>query len=288
MQDRQVKPGSTFLSILNTWPEYYETMDEGLGTTYERFILHRYFENLKAKHQIESIVEAPSFGMTGISGINSLWWAGQGIKPVIVDNDEVRIQMSEKVWQQIPLPVKFQFCADIHSLPFDNQSFDLSWNFASLWFVERLNDFLGELNRITKKVIFICVPNRNGVGYRLRDMFNKENIPGFFPDNIKHKKIISGLKKYGWNIARSGYLDIPPWPDIAMKKEDMLKKAGLGFLVKEKTAEQDSDNRTCIVDYFMGDKPGLEQEILKYSFLEKAPFPVKQLWGHHRYFIFIR
>jgi hypothetical protein len=278
---------STFLSILDTWPEYFETMDEGMGTTYERFILHRYFREIKDAYQINSVLEAPGFGMTGVSGINSLWWAKEGVAPIVVDTNEQRIAKSKQVWDGIPLPVKFQFIEDFNQLPFDNKAFDFSWNFASLWFVNNLGLFLTELERVTRKVIFICVPNRSGIGYRLRSFFNKEKIDNFYPDNIKSSKIVSTLTKSDWRLMRSGYLDIPPWPDIAMKKEDMLKKAGLGFLIKKKKNLPAELERTCIVDYFKDVRPELENQILKYAFLEKAPFPIKQLWGHHRYFIFV-
>jgi hypothetical protein len=56
--------------IDNNWKQYFEDFDEGLGTTYERFILHRYFEKIQSTCSIESVLEVPSFGMTGISGIN--------------------------------------------------------------------------------------------------------------------------------------------------------------------------------------------------------------------------
>ena len=285
MKNNTDEPKSSFLSIINTWPEYYETMDEGLGTTYERFILHRYFSDLKQKYEINSVLETPSFGMTGVSGINSLWWSQQGIKPVVVDTNEKRIDLSKKVWQDIPLNVQFNFSEDIHKLSFGDHSFDFTWNFASLWFVENLDDFLSEINRVTKKVIFICVPNHNGIGYKLRDWMNNERISSFFPENIRKEKFIPPLKKLGWDLVKSGYLDIPPWPDIAMKKEDMLKAVGLGFLAKKPKGEDDTPARTCIVDYFNGARPQLEVEILKYDFLEHVPFPIKQLWGHHRYFI---
>ena len=42
-----------FLEIINTWQSYYDHFDEGLGTTYERFILHRYFEHLRDKYKDE-------------------------------------------------------------------------------------------------------------------------------------------------------------------------------------------------------------------------------------------
>lgn len=283
------KKTSTVLSILDTWPEYFEHMDEGIGTTYERFILHEYFAKIKAEFDIQSILETPSFGMTGISGINSLWWSSQGITPLVIDNHEERIKKSENVWAGIPLPVDFKFVRDLNSIPFEKDSFDLSWNFAALWFVSDLNRFIESLCNVTKKVIFICVPNANGIGFLLRTKFNNEKIPDFYIENIIPKNFVPIFEQNDWNLQKAGYLDIPPWPDIAMKKENMLKKAGLGFLVKEgDDSEKTTFEKKCIVEYFNGTKPQLELDILKYNFLEKAPFPVKQLWGHHRWFVFIK
>jgi len=280
------KTDSSFLSVINAWPEYFESMDEGLGTTYERFILHRYFTDIKQKYQISSVLETPSFGMTGVSGINSLWWSQQGIKPVVVDADEERIKLSEQVWSSIPLDVKFQYTQDLTKFSFDNKSFDLTWNFASLWFVDDLEKFAQELQRVTRKVIFICVPNVYGIGYKLREYYNE--IPnGLHPTHIRPKLIRRLFESDNWKTWKSGYLDIPPWPDIAMKKEDLFPKIGLGFLIKNKTSADESQ-RTCIVDFFNGSRPDLEKDILKYSFLEKSPFPVKQIWAHHRYFIFVK
>ncbi len=277
---------SSFLSILDTWLSYFDNWDEGLGTTYERVILQRYFEELKKRYAVQSVLEAPSFGMTGISGINSLWWAAQGVMPTVVDDNEQRIAKSQQVWGSIPLPVKFIQHSPNETLPFADESFDLSWNFASLWFVKDVKQFASELMRVTRKVIFICVPNSNGVGYKLRYLMDKNRPENFYPQNILPQSFVPYFTEGNYKLLRKGYLDIPPWPDIAMKKEDMLRKAGLGFLVKKKEARQQNNARTCIVDYFNGSRPQLAKEILKYSFLENAPFPVKQLWGHHRYFIF--
>ncbi len=275
---------NTFLSVLNTWPAYFENMDEGLGTSYERFILHRYFEQIKHTFAVQSVLEAPSFGMTGVSGINSLWWSQQGVTPVVLDNDRARIEQSKKVWASIPLEVDMQLHSDWNQLPFESNAFDLSWNFASLWFVKEPEAFARELARVTAKVIFICVPNIHGIGYKLRKHYNA--VPeGLYPDNIQPKTIKRLFTGLGWETWKSGYLDIPPWPDIAMKKEDLFRKIGLGFLLNKKE-DTDGVQRTCIVDYFNGDQPQLEEDILKYAFLEHIPSPIKQVWAHHRWFIF--
>ena len=83
--------------ITENWRRYFDEQDEGLGTTYERFILHRYFEKLRQEYVIQSVLETPSFGMTGVSGINSLWWASQRIDVTVIDNVEERLRLVEKV-----------------------------------------------------------------------------------------------------------------------------------------------------------------------------------------------
>ena len=275
-----------FLEIIKTWPDYFENFDEGLGTTYERFILHRYFKKLLKIYKVESVLEAPSFGMTGISGINSLWWAANGIKPSVADNNADRIQLIQQVWDNIPLVVDLKAVDEFDFLPFESKLFDLSWNFAGLWFVRNLEKFLNELDRITKKAIFICMPNHNGIGYKIRDWFFIKDQTDFYPDHVKPKSFVPILNKLKWKIVETGYFDIPPWPDIAMKKEELLKKLCLGFVLKKKKNKTDNKTDSCIIDYFNKTNPDMEKEILRYAFLEKSPFPVKQLWGHHRYFIF--
>ena len=276
-----------FLSVIKSWPEYFDSMDEGLGTTYERFILHHYFQWISDTYGVNSILEVPSFGMTGISGINSLWWAQQGKRAVVVDTDKKRISKSIDIWNSIPLEAQFEFTDDLYNLPFSEREFDVSWNFASIWFVQNLTKFAAELSRVTKKIIFICVPNRFGIGFILRKYFAEKPLKSIYFNNIKADHIRNNFSEAGFKLIRNGYLDIPPWPDIAMKKEDMFKKVGLGFLVKDSSNENTFEKK-CIVDHFSGKDPNLENEILKYSFLEKVPFPIKQIWGHHRYFIFAR
>ena len=124
-----------------------------------------------------------------------------------------------------------------------------------------------------------------GLGYRFRELTCSLNIPGFFPDNILPDRILTEANQHNWELEKKGFFDIAPWPDIPMKKEDLFKKMGLGFLLKnrDKTLHE---TRTTILDYFNGQSPKMKDDIMKYSFLEKIPTPFKQLWAHHRYFLF--
>jgi hypothetical protein len=88
-----------------------------------------------------------------------------------------------------------------------------------------------------------------------------------------------------WRIVDRGFFDIPPWPDIAMKKEDLLKKVGLKRLLNKLNKQDES--YLCILDYFSGKNKEMEKDILKYGFLENLPPIISRFWAHHQYFIFI-
>jgi len=273
------------LFITSGWQHYFKNHNEGLGTTYERFILHQYFEKIKRNYSVQNVVEVPSFGMTGISGINSMWWASHGAKVTIVDQNRERIDLIKRTWQEVSLSADFIYQPhDYTSLPFGNNSFDMSWNFASLWFVPKLEEFLKELAQVTKKVLFICVPNRSNLSYLVRFFLKKNSNMNLHIDNINPAKIREIMQKLKWQLEEQGFLDVPPWPDIAMKKEDLLQKIGLKRLVD--TLNSKEGNYTCILDYFSGKNKDMDKEILKYAFLEDSPRIFKRFWAHHRYLIF--
>ena len=270
--------------IASAWQQYFRYPNEGLGTTYERFILHQYFERIKDLHSIKSVLETPSFGMTGISGINSMWWAAQGIPVTVVDDNLKRLRLIEMVWKKIPLEVDLAFEKDFGSLSFEKECFDLGWNFAALWLVSNLERFLKELTRVTRKVIFICVPNRSNLLHLLRLGFQKNSDKSLHAHNINPVKIKEIMAKLKWQVEEQGYLDIPPWPDIAMNKEDLLCKIGLKWLANR--LKNRKENYICILDYFNGRKKDMDKEIFRYAFLENSPRIFQKLWAHHQYLIF--
>lgn len=272
------------MSIIDTWEQYFSNNNEGLGTTYERFILHRYFEEIKTSYAIKSILEIPSFGMTGISGINSVWWAQHGTEVTVVDESDKRIDMIKTIWQRTGVSADFVFQKEGYSsLPFQTRSFDMSWNFASLWFVRELEEFLTELTRVTRKIIFICVPNKWNVLSKVTSEPRKH--PDVFPQSIAPTSLKNIMRKAGWSCLEQGFFDVPPWPDIAMKKEELLRK--LGFKRLAKKWESREGNSICILDYYNGSKEDMAANVLKYAYLEGLPNIFKQFWAHHQYFIFV-
>jgi len=234
-------------------------------------------------------LEAPSFGMTGISGINSLWWSGKGKKVIVSDDNKKRVDSIKKTWRDLDYAFS-PILSGNQTLPYKNGCVDLVWNFAALWFLKDVSNFADNAKKIARKVIFICVPNDVGIGYQIRK--NLMSIPEQINLNfIKPKLIKETFDGDGWILWKQGIFDVPPWPDIPMKKEDLLDKLHLGFLLKTKKGKSNIDQNNSpasILDFFSNKKPEMEDEVLRFNFLEKFPKPFKLLWGHHHYFVFKR
>ena len=269
------------IPIINNWEQYFLHQDEGLGSSYERIILNKKLSQITKLFQINTVLEAPIFGFTGISGINSMNLSMQGKKVTLLEHDNKRIQLVKKIWQKTPNQALFKLVESYEKLDFKENSFDLSWNFSALWFVTDLTNFLSELCRVTKKAIFICVPNRTGLGY-LSQKINKEDEQ-FCEENILPKNIINIMKNCGWELLQWHFIDCPPWPDIGMSKESFLKKLKLDFLLSKSPSKPLS-----IMPYYNNENPNFENEMMRYYWLEKkAPDFFKKFWAHHLYLLFI-
>ena len=143
-----------------SWSKYFESRYEGLGTAYERFILHQYFERIRNRYCVESVIEVPCFGMTGISGINSLRWAVHGFRIGVVHNAEERVDLGKLVLREkrqvIPCFSGFAsaqiapggdvcLCC-INAEPIGNLR-DTEYDFKKIWFSEKAKESRSRIKR---------------------------------------------------------------------------------------------------------------------------------------------
>jgi len=272
------------IPILKNWERYFINNDEGLGSSYERIVLNEKLDTICKHFNISTVLEAPSFGFTGLSGINSMNLTKANKSVTLVDDDEKRIKMIGKTWNEMALPVKIEYSEKFKKLPFVDDSFNLSWNFSALWFVDDLSVFIKELTRVTSRVILLCVPNRTGLGYISQKILGYEELKkDLKEENILPKNLKKEMKKNNWMLMDSNYIDCPPWPDIGMPKEKFLKIFGLQWLIKEKEQKP-----LTIMDYYLGKDPEFANTMMThYWFEKKAPKIIKAFWAHHKYFLFI-
>jgi SAM-dependent methyltransferase len=275
------------IPILKRWRSYFEdSPHEGLGSSYERVILNLKLEGLRQKYQITTCLEVPVFGFTGLSGINSLDLAKKGVQVTVVDNHQDRLRLIEDAWKRVGARFSGTCVKEFSPLSFGDKVFDMSWNFSAMWFVDDIHNFLKELTRITQKVIFICVPNRLGMGFLSQKYISGAELREELKEEyIIPKNICSLMLLFGWKLVEKGYIDAPPWPDIGMKKEEFLKLFGLGSMLKKR--EESAQQPLTIMDYYGGNDPKFPEKMLRhYWFEQKAPRFVKALWAHHRYLLF--
>ncbi|MGD8474619.1 MAG: hypothetical protein PVH59_10880, partial [Anaerolineae bacterium] len=85
----------------STWKHYLSDYDEGLGLVYERFVLNDFLLALREEYGSESVLEAPIFGMAGVSGINSVALAQAGAEVTLVDDHAERLAAVERIWGEL-------------------------------------------------------------------------------------------------------------------------------------------------------------------------------------------
>jgi hypothetical protein len=267
--------------------------DEGLGTTYERFVLDRIFEDLSARRRVESVAETPIYGMTGIDGINSVWWAKRGAEVTLVDDDTARTNRVRAVWDYLDLGAQLRLAAPAPSgeLPFDDRRFDLVWNFAALWHVPDPGLWVAEMCRVSKGVVAIFVPNRYQLGYLMRKyLFDREFFARVHEAWVEPPRIEHALSDAGFRVSVRGVMDVPPWPDTCVP---------ISALWKGKQAEKREEPGAPplagaskrwhwnILRHYRDEDHELRRRVERLAFLDRLRVPpaLKLCWGHHRYLI---
>ncbi len=262
--------------------------DEGLGTVYERFILNNFFDSLIDSYQIKTVLEAPFYGMTGLTGINSVHFVERGCKLTMADYKKENVDEAIKLWEMLPYKGRYEIVhqKDSSKFPFADKSFDLVWNFAALWHVKKAEQLLLEMARVSSKLVLIFVPNKMQIGYFLRKYLLDRDFFKLVNEKWADIKTIrSIMNSLGLKVKKEGVLDVPPWPDTCFPIGRVLDKFGRR---NEKVNEDKDLWRWDIMSYYKGKDLTLKEKVEKFSFIERLsiPWQIKALWAHHRYLLF--
>jgi hypothetical protein len=275
-----------------TWKRYLSDYNEGLGLVYERFVLNDFLLALRDETRFESVLEAPLFGMAGVSGINSVALAQAGADVTLVDDHAERLAAVERIWGELALPARFVHHRGWERLPFADASFDMAWNWAALWHLPdgSPESLLPELVRVSRHVVFVAMPNRVQVGYLMRKYLLEREFVDYvdeqWADIGRVRRVLEGA---GLRIVRQGVLDVPPWPDTVMPASEVLKRLGIKSRKLEGQFSGDSWQWSTMA-YYLGEQPDLYDRVMRYAWLDRAPIPwrIKAVWAHHRYVIGVK
>jgi SAM-dependent methyltransferase len=269
------------------WKKYLTDYNEGLGLVYERFVLNDFLVGLARKYDLHSVLEAPLYGMAGVSGINSVILAQAGHPVTLADDNDERLSGVQRIWGELGLDADFRPVANWTALPFDDNAFDLTWEWAGLWYLDDPAGLLRELARVSRRVVFVAMPNRIQVGYLLRKYVLEPEFVHLVDERWADMgRVRAALESAGVRIVQQGVLDVPPWPDTVMPASDVLRRLGLRSKKLESRFSGDAWEWNTMA-YYLGQQPDLRERVMKYAFLDHAPLPwqLKAIWAHHRYLI---
>ena len=139
------------------------------------------------------------------------------------------------------------------------------WNFAALWYLKQAPTLVHNMCRLSKDLVLIFIQNTHQPGYWIRkccNMIPKDINEEWLNISLYEKILIQNRFK----IVQRGYIDVPPFPDIA---------SPIGKKVK-------NDWNWNIMDYYMSKDDGLLERLKKYEFLEKYQIP---FWAHHKFIL---
>jgi len=267
------------------WKKYLTDYNEGLGVVYERFVLNDYLDRLVDEYAIRTVLEAPLYGMAGVSGINSVRLAQQGCEVTLVDWVDERLEGVARIWSELNLPARFVLHQDFARLPFEDDAFDLAWEWAGLWYLPDAEALLRELVRVSRKLVFVAMPNNLQVGYLMRKyLIDRDFFRSVDERWVQMGRIKRVLREAGVRFVDQGVLDVPPWPDTVMPAAEVLQR--LGIKSKKLNARFTGDGWSwSTMAYYLGQEPDLYRRVMKYAWLDRAPIPwqLKLVWAHHRY-----
>lgn len=276
-----------------TWKKYLTDYNEGLGLVYERFVLNDFLDELRRRHNIRSVLEAPLYGMAGVSGINDVMLARAGVQVTLVDDTPERIAGVRRIWDEdLRLPVETVLISPDGwgNLPFADRTFDLTWQWAGLWYLQKPAALLRELARCSRRLVFVAMPNNIQVGYWMRKLIIDRD---FFATHDEGWTDITRLRHIledaGVRIIDEGVLDVPPWPDTVMPANEVLKRLGLRSRRLEEQFTGEGWSWSTMA-WYMNEEPELYDRVMKYAWLDKAalPWQVKAVWAHHRWLLGVR
>jgi SAM-dependent methyltransferase len=253
-----------------------EKSDVGIGVVYEQFMLNRLLARIVAKYAVKNALEAPIFGMAGLSGINSMDLTRLGADVTLVDTDEGRLSETKKAWKLAGRKARFVLAEHAESLPFKDSEFDLVLNFAALWHVRDPEMMLREMARVSSDIVLVCMPNQWNPMFMMRRLAGRLPAHHAWADIRRIKRSMEGC---GFEAVETGLLDIPPWPDTVIPLKSVLSPLGI---------RKGDAWRWSMLDYYSGKNDKMKAEAEGFSFIEDSPLPgsIKLPWAHHRYAIF--
>ncbi|MFX1538266.1 MAG: methyltransferase domain-containing protein [Promethearchaeota archaeon] len=266
-----------FKKMISLAPE--KSMDEGIGTKYERLVMDDWFKQLATEFHIESVLEYPCDGITGLLGINSLIFLKEGKKVALCNPFPEMREATKRIWGKLGYnDVDIVPLDDNGNLPFPENTFDLVWNFCMMERYADPNRLVQEMARVSRKYVLLMTQNWHNWGTYLHKTYHAYKKDPW-DHGYKQYMMFGGIRKVvnaaDLKIVEEGGIDIPPIIDtwntpIRGTLQSFLKVFGKKWEYKHEECENDKKNSSGLINFF-------------YSLEKRLPVFFKKYQAHHLY-----
>lgn len=221
--------------------------DEGIGSLYERVILQTLLPKILAGTDTKTILEYPATITKGYDTVSLL----KDYSVTIADEADSSLKKS---WPFSEKP-SFQKI-DAHKK--QSKKYDLVWNFALF---HQHPEIFPILEKLSSQYILIFTPNVFNWGAPIHWGLHLATLTGCQhpekgPLELMHK---AGLQKWienhGYTVVKTGYFDMPPWPDFAFSKVELGRSFPFSLVwgkqkadVPQQPAHKDISNLAAAID----------------------------------------
>jgi SAM-dependent methyltransferase len=217
--------------------KYLFIFDEGYGTEYERYALDRFVSRMVDKYSISKVLEMPANGIMGIPGIKSLIFAELGCEVTVAHPSKEFLENAKKIWDAFGLDANFVKSNWINT-GFNDDSFDLVWNFCVFEHFDDPKRVIQEMLRVTKRYIFIEIQNVFNPGFPIHRIYHfvrREPWDHGSLGKMKLSRITTIINELNATTVETGATDMPPWPDINIRLKEMVSKKAPDIILNEDT-----------------------------------------------------
>lgn len=157
--------------------------------------------------------------MTGIPGLNSLILGLQGVQVQLVLPGLDCADFVRAVWaRHAPqAELKVTSCCESRRLPFEDDTFDMVWNFNVMTHQPDPEGVLSELVRLSRKYVLMFVPNHLNYSFwlhRLHHAVARQEWDHGHVDLMHPRPWQRMLTGLGLRVQETLWVDCPWWPDI--------------------------------------------------------------------------
>jgi ubiquinone/menaquinone biosynthesis C-methylase UbiE len=257
-------------------PQLYD-FAEGFGSVYGRYVRNRLSQRLVRDYGIQSVLEAPCNAESYFAspGTQSVVFARAGCDVTVLHPDPEIVDKTRQFWQRLGLGDTLVLRSDVRTLPFEDNRFDLVWNFDSIPLFQDPAEVIREMIRVSRDLVMVIVPNRGNIGYPLHALENtltgRESLWGK-STWMSLEPVERVLRDEGLDVIEHGFVDSPPWPGF-----DAMRI--VGQLVRRSTVQKAHARQRTDTE--------IEQMLRRFTFVEDGPWPtpLKALFTHQLYVV---